>query len=109
MLIAMMMVLAAPPADDGAAELMATAASRLSVTRCEAGAAGCERAPDRARSPYRLQGYEPAREDRKARALADDGGQCGLVGAKMCTSRGKTIFRSDQDIGDTLSGSISGN
>ncbi|MEH3158959.1 MAG: hypothetical protein PGN08_08515 [Sphingomonas taxi] len=38
---------------------------------------------------------DPLARTSKDRAFAADGQQCGLVGDKYCTSRGKTVFATD--------------
>ena len=66
--------------DDGA--LLATAASRLSAIPAE------PRTPGR----YRIDGT-PRVDDDKERALGTTGGQCQVVGARMCTKPPRTWWR----------------
>lgn len=51
--------------------------------------------------PPRRQNYrvpddpDPLARTSKERAFAADGSKCSVVGDKFCTSRGRTIFRTD--------------
>ncbi len=58
----------------------------------EPDALGC-RKPESDR--YRLTGSGEQMPDAKARAYANDGGECNLVGDKRCTSNGIPFVRQD--------------
>lgn len=64
--------------------LMAKASSRLNSTAQEAPA----------ESPYRVES-EATTVDGKRRALQTDGGQCQVVGARMCTRKPRTWFKAE--------------
>ncbi|WP_230481125.1 hypothetical protein [Sphingomonas sp. Leaf21] len=54
--------------------------------------------PGRARpSPYRLSQDHRVPIDSKARAFANDGTYCAVVGDKYCTSKPRTLFRTQID------------
>lgn len=46
-------------------------------------------------SPYRIVDAGERRATSKDRAIAADGSYCSVVGAKRCTSRGRTILSTD--------------
>ena len=54
------------------------------------GAAACTRARP---SPYRLERDSTVPIDAKARAFANDGTYCAVVGDKYCTSKPRTLLR----------------
>lgn len=64
------------------------------VLRCISGA--CTPPPKSAdyRVPYEP---DPLARTSKERAFANDGTKCSVVGDKFCTSRGRTIFKTDFD------------
>ena len=72
--------------------LMRTAQSRLTAP-CEG--RECARGPAQAR--FRLDGSDGdgpvSAITAKDRAIGDDGSKCNVVGARRCTKRGRTIFR----------------
>lgn len=82
MLAVMLMLAAAPQA--AAPSLLATAQGKLSV------AAAAE--PERADRRYRIDS-EAVVDDRKERALGTTGGQCQVVGARMCTKTPRTWLK----------------
>ncbi|TCP37136.1 hypothetical protein [Sphingomonas sp. BK235] len=83
-MIALLLLWAAPQmADPAAASLLGSARSRLS-------AGPAERADPGAR--FRIQG-EASVEDGKTRALNTTGGQCQVVGARMCTKPPRTWLK----------------
>lgn len=44
---------------------------------------------------YRLPIADNGTPTIKSRALAEDGSKCNVVGAKRCTSKGRTVWRSE--------------
>jgi hypothetical protein len=48
-------------------------------------------------SPYRLTPSHAVPTDSKARAFANDGSYCAVVGDKYCTSKPRTLFRTAID------------
>lgn len=66
------------------AALLANASTRLAATPAEAPAD----------SRYRVDS-EAGGVDGKQRALQTDGGQCQVVGARMCTRKPRTWFKTD--------------
>ncbi len=48
-------------------------------------------------SPYRLTPSPVLPTDSKARAFANDGSYCAVVGDKYCTSKPRTLFRTAID------------
>lgn len=81
----------AAPLDMGV--LMGTAASRLSAA-CDG--ADCAASPPASR--YRIDPDSDSTVTSKDRAIRDDGSRCNVVGARRCTKRGRTIWRTP--IGD---------
>lgn len=72
------------------ASLMLNARARLGATCATPGCA----APAR-RSAYRIDDEAEASPSAKDRAIGDDGSRCNVVGARRCTKRGRTLFRTD--------------
>lgn len=70
--------------DPAPADLMARASSLLAPTP----------APTTPDSRYRVDG-DMAAEDGKQRALETTGGQCQVVGARMCTRKPRTWLKTD--------------
>lgn len=61
-------------------------------------AAPCESADCAAPSSdarFRIAGDDASTDTSKDRAIDDDGTKCNVVGARRCTKRGRTIFRTD--------------
>ena len=86
MLVTLLMLLAAP---DDAKSLMTNAAGKLSVAcadRCGEPAA---------RSPFRLDPVAGETTTSKDRALREDGSYCSVIGARRCTRKPRTLFRTD--------------
>lgn len=52
---------------------------------------------DKRPSPYRLTPSHVVPTDSKARAFANDGTYCAVVGDKYCTSKPRTLFRAAID------------
>ncbi len=82
-----LLFLAASASDPGL--MMRNAQSRLAAT-CESECA--TPSPD---SRYRVDGEDASTVTSKDRAIGDDGSRCNVVGARRCTKRGRTIFRTD--------------
>ncbi|MHC9420560.1 hypothetical protein ACYZX9_18375 [Sphingomonas citri] len=83
-MIALLLLLAAPQAVDPAPPtLLSTARDRLSPGPAE---------PANPAARFRVQGDASA-EDGKTRALNTTGGQCQVVGARMCTRSPRTWLK----------------
>lgn len=86
-MLGLMLLLAAP---DGASALMHTARGKLSGACTTPGCGEPLR-----RSRFRIDSDPDTALDSKARAFRDTGVDCRTVGAKMCTSRGRTLLSTD--------------
>lgn len=83
MVASLLILVAAQAADPTPATLLTTARDKLSVS-------DAAQADPSAR--YRVDA-EPVRDDAKARALGTTGGQCQVVGARMCTRSPRTWLK----------------
>jgi len=80
------------------ARMMLTAQRRLS--------APCTGSGCRTHSPYRLAGDSISGPDMKARALADTGTRCALIGETICQSKTHAILRSGETPLETIGGNL---
>jgi hypothetical protein len=60
------------------------------------------RCKDSCAERYRIPASSDDSESIKARALADDGAKCDVVGAMRCLSKRRTLLRSNEDPMETL-------
>ncbi|MCT8001382.1 hypothetical protein NZL82_05760 [Sphingomonas sanguinis] len=86
--VPILLILAAPQAHGGHAMPL----PRLTPNCASGGCAGTVRP-----SPYRLSQDHSVPIDSKARAFANDGTYCAVVGDKYCLSKPRTLFRTQID------------
>lgn len=86
MLIALALAAAAAPQPRVVAMRAALRPSACATAACTA---------EPARSRYRLDDDGAAPVDIKSTALATDGGQCSVVGARVCTRKPRTVLTAD--------------
>lgn len=90
MIAALLLSLVTAPQDTPQdAGQIARAGTRLSA--CKAGA--CAGPPPESR--FRIDNDEAGAATAKDRAFSADGSQCNVVGARRCTSNGRTVFSTD--------------
>ena len=86
----MMLALLLAAAPVTASDMMHNAALRLDADGCTSAPCGPP-----ARSPYRIAPNADTGASDKDRAAGEDGGECSVVGAKLCTSKGMPLLRSE--------------
>ena len=84
----------------------ATPAVRMVATAQRRLAPPCSGPACRTPSPYRLASDSDAGPDMKARALADTGTRCALIGETICQSKTHAILRSGETPLETIGSNL---